>query len=129
MSAQCPHCGLPLTPNTTIAEGESVTTEVPACSSCERVLGVAGTTRRTDDRLDVDAIIDLFDAAMNAEHESQSRAWRYEALGALESQFRARGGVDMVFVDRLFTGLMGRHRWRRSQRLLGDRDGDIGPPA
>ena len=74
--------------------------------------------------MDVDAIVDLFDAAITAEDEGQARVLHSVAMGEMESQLRAGGG-DMDFFERLFTALMKRHLQRRSEQL---RDKNQGRP-
>ena len=95
---------------------ESVSLDILCCADCDQVLGGVRPAREAGGHLDVEAIVDLFDAAMSAEDEGQSRTLRSKAMGELELQLRAVGGGDMQFFERLFTALMERHRQRRSEQ-------------
>ncbi len=82
MTAFCPHCNEALSTYTTIDDSGPKNIEVLVCARCDKVLGLVGPAPDAPPRMDVDAIADVLEAAIDAEDEGQARTLRSVAIGA-----------------------------------------------
>ena len=111
MTVRCSHCSQPLSRIAGTDQGEPTISEVFVCAHCDlRAFDPAALDARQS--VDVDVIVDLFDAAIDAEDEGRASALRCVAIGAMESRIHASGGFSTIDFERVMATLLERHRLR-----------------
>ncbi len=128
MTPFCPHCTAELLTYTTVVDREPTNIEVLVCAHCDKVLGVAGQVgpaRDEDRRIDVHAVADLLNVAMNTDDEGEALTVFTVAIGQINSEIGK--GDDGSFTDmfeRILRAYFEKQRQQKEQRDQADADRD-----